>query len=67
MAAMHRLLDAEIASTPLPPDEANKAVDITCNDCRCGAHSTRFHFIGNKCQACGSYNTAIVNGPYRVS
>ena len=44
-----------IDAQPLPP-ELRKTVTIFCNDCR-KSSETDFHFLGNKCNECGGYNT----------
>lgn len=54
-----RELDAEIASSPLEGEHADRQVDILCNDCHQEA-PTRFHSLGLKCSACGSYNSRRV-------
>jgi hypothetical protein len=55
-------MDAQIAQTPMPPGADNKFVLISCNDCL-KRNVTPHHFVGNKCQQCGGYNTAVMMGP----
>ncbi|KFU91235.1 RING finger and CHY zinc finger domain-containing protein 1, partial [Chaetura pelagica] len=50
-------LDEEVARTPMPPEHHNRLVEILCHDCSARS-SVQFHFLGLKCRACGSYNTA---------
>lgn len=57
MVAQFRILDAEIERQPVPePYDRWRAV-IVCNDCLAKS-MTPFHFLGLKCNNCGSYNTA---------
>ncbi|KAL6210438.1 hypothetical protein ACLB2K_015670 [Fragaria x ananassa] len=60
MSGYWSLLDAEIATTPMP-EEYLYEVTILCNDCveTCNVF---FHILGNKCTHCGSYNTLRVSG-----
>jgi len=41
------------------PEMYNYKVEILCNDCN-DKTVTSFHFIGNECQSCGSFNTTII-------
>ncbi|KAK6454850.1 uncharacterized protein RJT20DRAFT_146025 [Scheffersomyces xylosifermentans] len=51
-----RLLDQEIAQSPLPsPYNAWRCI-ISCNDCK-GKSNTSYHVLGLKCKYCKSYNT----------
>lgn len=66
MSAHWGELDRRIASEgPLPPELAQRTVNILCNDCNCRS-TVPWHFQHHKCQgvlngtACGSYNTRIV-------
>ena len=55
---MHwRLMDIQIASTPLP-DELIKKVNIICYDCEQLTNSVDFHIFGMKCGSCDGYNTS---------
>jgi predicted RNA-binding Zn-ribbon protein involved in translation (DUF1610 family) len=48
-----------IESFPIPEEYKDKEVNILCNEC--GNKSiTLWHFIGHKCDSCGSYNTNIM-------
>jgi len=49
-------LENEINNTPLPEEYKDKYVNIICNDCQ-KKSSSKFHFIGIKCNNCSSYNT----------
>jgi RING finger and CHY zinc finger domain-containing protein 1 len=49
-------LQNEINNTPLPEEYRDKTVEILCNDCQ-KKSSTKFHFIGLKCENCNSFNT----------
>jgi hypothetical protein len=51
------LIDNLIEMQPMP-DEYKKEVTIHCNDCSQKSH-VMFHFIGNKCLNCSSYNTTL--------
>eukprot|EP01121_Diplochlamys_sp_Union-15-3_P004487 TRINITY_DN1467_c0_g1_i2.p1 TRINITY_DN1467_c0_g1~~TRINITY_DN1467_c0_g1_i2.p1 ORF type:complete len:102 (+),score=9.66 TRINITY_DN1467_c0_g1_i2:262-567(+) len=54
-----KYLEEEIESVPLPGEFANAKVLVLCNDCN--AKSTvKFHFFGNKCAECGTFNTTIL-------
>lgn len=53
----YRILDAEIARTPMPEDLRDLKVNVLCKDCQAKSE-VAFHFYGLKCAACGSYNTA---------
>jgi RING finger/CHY zinc finger protein 1 len=56
LAPVWRRVDEEVAATPMPPEYAAWVVSTLCNDCG-GRGSARFHVLGHKCGACGSYNT----------
>uniref|UniRef100_A0A3B3DWD2 Ring finger and CHY zinc finger domain containing 1 n=1 Tax=Oryzias melastigma TaxID=30732 RepID=A0A3B3DWD2_ORYME len=54
-----KLLDKEIAQTPMPSEYQDATV--ICHDCQ--THCTvPFHVLGLKCSGCGSYNTAQDGG-----
>nr|CAG4649324.1 EOG090X05XL [Scapholeberis mucronata] len=59
-----RILDDEIASTPMPVEYQNYFVTILCNDCH-KFSEVPMHPLGAKCQnaPCGSYNTCRSGGP----
>ncbi|XP_006011858.1 RING finger and CHY zinc finger domain-containing protein 1 [Latimeria chalumnae] len=50
-------LDEEISETAMPPEYENMTVTIHCNDCNTQS-TVKFHVLGLKCGACGSYNTS---------
>ena len=52
----NRIMDQEIALTPMPTEYADKIETIMCNDCR-DTSKVKFHILGHKCKSCGSYNT----------
>lgn len=53
----------EIENSPMPEEYRGYTVDLLCNDCL-SKSTSNWHVIGNQCLSCGSFNTAIVNGPY---
>lgn len=57
MAESWALIDEAIYTQPMPPYE-RKIVSINCADCD-QSSDTSFHWIGNKCMNCGSYNTTL--------
>ncbi|ODV91574.1 hypothetical protein CANCADRAFT_11927, partial [Tortispora caseinolytica NRRL Y-17796] len=59
MESKFRMLDREIEMTQLPQPYCNWRVVIGCNDCSCKSN-IKFHFLGLRCDNCGSYNTAQV-------
>lgn len=65
MELQWRKLDHCIEVQPMPEAYRSTRVWVTCNDC--GAHAcVRYHWLGNKCAGCDSYNTnegKMVNGP----
>lgn len=64
MESYWRILDEEIASTPMPVEYQNFFVTILCNDCH-QFSEVPMHPLGAKCQnaPCGSYNTCRSGGP----
>lgn len=53
-----RMIENAIKETPLPP-EVKKKINILCYEC--SKYSiAEFHFIGNKCGHCQTYNTTQV-------
>jgi Zinc-ribbon/CHY zinc finger/Ring finger domain len=50
------LLDAAIRMQPMPAAYLSTMSNIYCQDC-CETGRTRYHFVGQKCPKCGSYNT----------
>lgn len=50
-----RQMEIDINLTPLPI-ELQKTIDIRCNDCSL-ISNTNYHYIGNKCIHCSSFNT----------
>ncbi|XP_057954200.1 E3 ubiquitin-protein ligase RZFP34-like [Malania oleifera] len=61
MSNLWKMLDEQVASTPMPEMYQNKMVWILCNDC--GEKSeVRFHIVAHKCLKCCSYNTTQTRG-----
>ncbi|XP_063931649.1 RING finger and CHY zinc finger domain-containing protein 1-like [Zophobas morio] len=44
---------------PMPPAYCKWSVEILCNDCLAKS-TTSFHFYGNRCLPCKSFNTSII-------
>lgn len=58
MTVAFRALTLEIERTPLPqPYDTWRSV-VSCNDCACKC-VVPFHFLGQMCKECGSYNTIL--------
>ena len=60
-----RKLTSAIESQPMPEQFANTRAIIQCNDCY-RKSSVKYHWLGNQCENCDSYNTnelRILNGP----
>ncbi|KAF2872461.1 hypothetical protein BDV95DRAFT_606076 [Massariosphaeria phaeospora] len=58
-------LTQAIETQPMPEGFANTRAVIQCNDCSAKS-SVKYHWLGNKCNTCDSYNTnelRILNGP----
>ncbi|KAJ4294526.1 hypothetical protein N0V90_008217 [Kalmusia sp. IMI 367209] len=58
-------LTQAIESQPMPEQFVNTRAIIQCNDCAAKS-SVKYHWLGNKCNSCDSYNTnelRILNGP----
>ncbi|KAF2709344.1 hypothetical protein K504DRAFT_467313 [Pleomassaria siparia CBS 279.74] len=58
-------LTQAIESQPMPEQFADTRAVIQCNDCSAKS-SVKYHWLGNKCNGCDSYNTSelrILNGP----
>jgi RING finger/CHY zinc finger protein 1 len=47
-----------INNMPMPDEYKDKEVEIFCNDCL-QKSTVKFHFIGNQCSNCKSFNTKI--------
>ncbi|KAF2185460.1 hypothetical protein K469DRAFT_665053 [Zopfia rhizophila CBS 207.26] len=65
MELQWRKLTHAIESQPMPEQFANTRAVIQCNDCSAKC-SVKYHWLGNKCSTCDSYNTnemRILNGP----
>ncbi|KAL9190162.1 hypothetical protein ACHAXT_007373 [Thalassiosira profunda] len=56
MSEYFGLLDAAVRMQPMPPVYANTTSNIYCQDC-CKMGNVAYHFVGLKCDQCGSYNT----------
>lgn len=50
------LLDTAIRMQPMPSAYLSTMSNIYCQDC-CETGRTPYHFVGQKCPSCGSYNT----------
>lgn len=50
------LLDSAVRMQPMPESYANTWSNIYCQDCE-KVGKVKYHFVGCKCSACGSYNT----------
>lgn len=60
-----RKLTSAIESQPMPEQFENARAIIQCNDCS-RKSSVKYHWLGNQCDNCDSYNTnelRILNGP----
>lgn len=60
-----RKLTSAIEAQPMPEQFANTRAIIQCNDCS-RKSSVKYHWLGNQCENCDSYNTnelRILNGP----
>jgi len=55
MTELFRQMEIDINLTPLSI-ELQKTIDIRCNDCSL-ISNTNYHYIGNKCIHCNSFNT----------
>ena len=58
-------LTQAIESQPMPDQFLDTRAIIQCNDCSAKS-SVKYHWLGNKCNSCDSYNTSelrILNGP----
>lgn len=55
----NKILDKEIAETPMPDEYEDKKVNVLCNECHT-KFETIFHIIGHKCTQCGTYNTKLI-------
>ncbi|KAK2790905.1 hypothetical protein FQN52_005350 [Onygenales sp. PD_12] len=56
MIAHFRNLDRAIEDQPMPEDFRDTRALISCNDCSAKS-STRYHWLGLRCEICDSYNT----------
>lgn len=56
MELQWRKLDQAIESQPMPAQFADTKAVIHCNDCSARS-SVKYHWLGNKCAMCDSYNT----------
>jgi hypothetical protein len=56
MELQWRKLTHDIEGQPMPPPFTNARIYIQCNDCSAKS-SVKYHFLGNKCSTCDSYNT----------
>jgi len=56
MSEYFTLLDSAVRMQPMPPAYSETTSNIYCQDC-CQMGNVGYHFVGLKCQHCGSYNT----------
>lgn len=56
MSDYFAMLDAAIRMQPMPAAYLSTMSNIYCQDCR-STGQVQFHFVGQKCGKCGSYNT----------
>lgn len=59
MELQWRKLDRHIDMQPMPSQFSNTKAWISCNDCSART-ITAYHWLGNKCTVCGSYNTTEI-------
>ncbi|KAF2672590.1 hypothetical protein BT63DRAFT_131459 [Microthyrium microscopicum] len=59
MQSEWRKMEAAIEDQPMPENLRNISVDVRCNDCA-GKSRTPFHWLGNKCDLCDSFNTVEI-------
>ncbi|KAI1447560.1 zf-CHY-domain-containing protein [Annulohypoxylon stygium] len=57
MELQFRNLDMAIQTQPMPPEFQDTRALVLCNDCSAKS-SVKYHWLGLKCGACSSYNTA---------
>jgi hypothetical protein len=50
------LLDTAVRMQPMPTAYLSTMSNIYCQDCT-GTGQVQYHFVGQKCSSCGSYNT----------
>ncbi|KAL9057012.1 MAG: hypothetical protein Q9162_002560 [Coniocarpon cinnabarinum] len=65
MELQWRKMDECLDSQPMPEQYRETQALITCNDCHMRSH-VPFHWLGNKCRVCDSYNTNqidLINEP----
>lgn len=65
MELQWRKLDNAIETQPMPAQFKDTRVMIQCNDCE-GKSEVPYHWLGNKCDTCDSYNTnevRLLGGP----
>ena len=59
MKDMFDLLDSAVRMQPMPSAYSSTKSNIYCQDCN-KSSCVQYHFVGLKCQLCGSYNTREV-------
>jgi len=59
MELQWRKLDRHIEMQPMPSQFTHTKAWISCNDCSARTVTT-YHWLGNKCTVCGSYNTTEI-------
>mmetsp|Transcript_13353 Transcript_13353/g.27993 ORF Transcript_13353/g.27993 Transcript_13353/m.27993 type:complete len:875 (-) Transcript_13353:1593-4217(-) len=65
MSDYFSLLDQAVRMQPMPASFQNTIVNTYCQDCE-KTGQCRYHFVGQKCSHCGSYNTREM-GRYELS
>jgi len=65
MSDYFSLLDQAVRMQPMPATFQNTIVNTYCQDCE-QTGQCRYHFVGQKCSHCGSYNTREM-GRYELS
>ncbi|EFA83133.1 hypothetical protein PPL_03923 [Heterostelium album PN500] len=58
--------DDIIRRQPMPAVYRGSTCSIFCNDCEARSMDIEFHFLGNKCTKCGSYNTTILSKNMKI-
>ena len=58
---LSQFVDRLIEQQPMP-EQYKKKVTISCFECNKQSPSVEYHFVGNKCTHCNTYNTVVVGG-----
>ncbi|KAF2840639.1 zf-CHY-domain-containing protein [Patellaria atrata CBS 101060] len=59
MDVQWRKIDHAIETQPMPPQFDDTRVVVHCNDCEAKSEG-KYHWLGNKCGTCDSYNTSEI-------